>query len=298
MSAAPQLSQQPELPSLTHGIQLEIGPFLVRVRSELPALLQHLRLLYSDFPASADEGCHFDVAVVGGHGLHRWVRPQAVLSVNGARPYLPLPADLAGPVLEWGLNYCIGTRVHHLVTVHAAVVERDGKALILSAPSGSGKSTLCAALAYSGWRLFSDEFALLDPSLGCLWPAPRPVSLKQAAIEIIRRRHPDVVYGPEKVDMEGLRFVHARPPSDSVRRSHEPAVPGWIVLPRYSPGSPTNFEPVSKAQALMELAGQSFNYNYLSNGFESLARLVEQSQCYALEYSDLDDVLSRFAELR
>ena len=48
----------------------------------------------------------------------------------------------------------------------------------------------------------------------------------------------------------------------------------------------------------MELAGQSFNYNYLGNGFESLARLVEHSQCYALEYSDLDDVLSRFAELR
>ncbi len=283
--------------SLFHGVQLRIGPFLVRVRSELPALEDHLRRHYADFAMSDVEDCHFDVAVVRGRGLRRWIRPQAILAVNGARPYLPLPADLAGPVLEWGLNYCIGTRAHNLVTVHAAVLEKQGKALILSAPSGAGKSTLCAALAYSSWRLFSDEFALIDPSTGRIWPAPRPVSLKEAAIDIIRGRHPNVVYGPEKVDMEGLRFVHARPPSDSVRRSHEPAAPGWIVLPKYTPGAPTTLEPLSRAQALMELAGQSFNYNYLPNGFECLARVVEASQCFALEYSDLDDVLAKLGHL-
>ena len=138
----------------------------------------------------------------------------------------PTAANLAGPVLEWGLNYCIGKKAHRFVSVHAAVVEKQGRALILSAPSSSGKSTLCAALVYSGWRLFSDEFALIEPSSGLLFPAPRPVALKEAAIEIIRGRHPDVVYGPEKRDVEGLRFVHARPPSDSVRRAREVAGPG------------------------------------------------------------------------
>jgi hypothetical protein len=43
------------------------------------------------------------------------------------------------------------------------VLERGGRALLLPAPSGSGKSTLCAGLAFNGWRLLSDELALLDP---------------------------------------------------------------------------------------------------------------------------------------
>ena len=69
-----------------------------------------------------------------------------------------------------------------------------------------------------------------------------------------------------------------------------------IVLPKYAAGKPTTFEPLSKAHALMELAGQSFNYNYVPNGFAVLARLVGDSQCFRW-YSDLDDVLPRLAQL-
>jgi HprK-related kinase A len=199
--------------------------------------------------------------------------------------------------MEWGLNWCIGTKSHHLVVAHAAVVERNGRTLILPAHSGSGKSTLCAALTYSGWRLFSDEFALIDPRSGMLSPAPRPISLKGAAIELIAGRHPDVVYGPEELDVEGDRFVHARPPADSVRRAQEQASAGWIVFPKYAAGSPTMLEPMPKAHALMELTGQSFNYNYLANGYLCLAELVRRTDCYTLEYSSLDDVLDRLTVL-
>ena len=158
-------------------------------------------------------------------------------------------------------------------------------------------STLCAALTYSGWRLFSDEFALIDPETGRLSPAPRPISLKNAAIELIVRRYPDVVYGPEGTDIDGDRFVHARPPADSVRRAKEQAPPGWIVFPRYMAGAPMMLQPVPKAHALMELAGQSFNYNYLVNGYTCLAELVRRTNCFRLEYSNLDDVLDRLTRL-
>lgn len=297
MSGRWRLSDGGALPALTSGLQLDVGPFVVRIRSEVPGVAEHLKTHYADFPIGDGDGGHFNVAIVSGGGVRRWVRPQALLSVNGARPFLPVPAHLGGPVLEWGLNYCIGTRAHRLVSVHAAVVERGGRALILSAPSGSGKSTLCAALAYGGWRLFSDEFALIDPAAGALRPAPRPIALKEAAIDVIRQRHPDVPFTPEMRDTEGLRFVHARPPRDSVHRAQEPAAPGWIVFPRYTPNQPTVIERVTKAQALMELAGQSFNYNYLQDGFEALAGLVGASECFALAYSELDDVVARLAQL-
>ena len=218
--------------------------------------------------------------------------------VNGFRPYLPLPSELCGPVIEWGLNWCIGRRSHRWVVVHAAVVERGGRALLLPAEPGAGKSTLCAALAYSGWRLFSDEFALVDPETHTITPVPRPISLKEHSIEIIRRRHPDVVYTRENHDVEEERFVHARPPSESVRRANETAVPGWIIIPRYVAGSRTALEALPKARALMELADQSFNYNFLGpRGFHALEQVVRQSDCYRLEYSDLDDVLPLLTRL-
>lgn len=278
----------------TSGVQVSIGPFLVRVRSDLYGVHQYLSQLYGDFQLAAEEGGHFDIAVVASRGVRRWVRPQANLIVNGERPFLPLPGNLAGAGFEWSLNWCVGNQAPRWVAVHAAVLERGGRALILSAESGAGKSTLCAALALNGWRLFSDEFALIDPDTGLLTPLPRPVSLKNASIEIIRRRSANLVFGPQGVDIEGARFVHMKPPVESVRRAREEARPAWVVLPRWAAGRPTTIEPLPKAHALLRMTDQSFNYNHLGRkGFECVADLVRRSDCYTLEYSDLDDVLTR-----
>jgi HprK-related kinase A len=288
----------PLLQDRERGVQVAMGPFSVRIRSELDGVRDYFERFYSAFPMSEGSDGHFDVSVIGGRGLHRWMRPQATVVVNGATPFLPVPAALAGPVLEWGLNWCVGRSAHRFVVVHAAVAERFGRALILPAPAGSGKSTLCAALCYSGWRLLSDEFALVDPGTGEVWPLPRPISLKEAAIDIIHSRHPDVAFGPEGRDLEGVRFVHARPPAESTARALEPALPGWIVTPRYVPGSATIFTPLSKARTLMSIADQSFNYNYLSTeGFACLSELVRRVECYSLEYSDLDDVLAHLTRM-
>jgi hypothetical protein len=56
--------------------------------------------------------------------------------------------------------------------------------------------------------------------------------------------------------------------------------------------------PIDKAQALIELADQSFNYNFLgARGYGVLVDVVTRSACFRLEYSDLDDVLERLARM-
>ena len=278
----------------TSGVQVSIGPFLVRVRSDLTGVREYLSRLYADFPLAVGDGGHFDIAVVASRGVRHWVHPQANLIVNGERPFYPLPGHLAGAGFEWSLNWCVGNQAHRWVAVHAAVLERNGRTMILSAESGAGKSTLCATLALEGWRLFSDEFALIDPDSGRLTPLPRPISLKNASIEIIRRRSADTVFSPEGVDIEGARFVHMKPSHESVRRAREDAAPGWVIVPRWVAGRTTTLERLPKARALLRLTDQSFNYNYLgAKGFECVAELVRRSECYTLEYSDLDDVLTR-----
>jgi HprK-related kinase A len=283
----------------TTGVRMSIGPFSVRLRSDIVGVREYLETVYSDFPMSTETGAHFDIAVVATSGLRRWFRRQANLVVNGARPFLPLPAELSGALFEWSLNWCVGDHAHRWVAVHAAVVERDGQAIVLSGISGAGKSTLCAALVVAGWRLLSDEFALIDPETGLLWPLPRPVSLKNASIAILKQRNPDGVFTPERIDIEGARFVHMKPPQASVRRATEPARAGMIVFPRWASGAETRLEPFPKAHALMRLAHQSFNYNYLGvAGYDAVAGLVGRTDCYTLEYSDLDDVIGRLASTR
>ena len=102
-----------------------------------------------------------------------------------ARHFNPLPAEQAFPLLEWGLNWCVATQCHQYLILHAAVLERGGRALIMPAPPGSGKSTLCAALVARGWRLFSDELALIEIGGGQIVPLPRPISLKNESIDRI-----------------------------------------------------------------------------------------------------------------
>ena len=49
------------------------------------------------FRSRAGGGGQFDLAIVAGSGVRRWVRRQADVVVDGVRPFLPLPAKLCGP---------------------------------------------------------------------------------------------------------------------------------------------------------------------------------------------------------
>ena len=48
--------------------------------------------------------------------------------------------------------------------LHGAVLERDGRGLLITGPSGSGKTTTALALLATGWSLLCDELAIVVPS--------------------------------------------------------------------------------------------------------------------------------------
>src|SRR5262249_54095088 len=117
------------------GLAFRTGPFTVRLRSPLPELADALRLLYADYPLADGAGLvDFPVCVEPSGGLRRWWRRQACFSFAGDQPFTPLPRRLALPLLEWGLNWCVASQCHRYLTVHAAVVERHSRAVLLPAP--------------------------------------------------------------------------------------------------------------------------------------------------------------------
>ena len=282
------------------GLRIRIGPIVTEIRSPFDAIHSALALHYAEHEATGDdEFADFHVSVGPSGALRRWIRPTATFRFENAPPFKPLPAEQAFPLLEWGLNWCVATHCHQYLILHAAVLERAGRALVLPAPPGSGKSTLCAALVARGWRLFSDELALIDVDSGQVVPLPRPVSLKNASIALIRDFWPEAAMSPVVHETLKGSVAHLRAPADSVRRSAERASPGWVVLPRYHPGDAMALSPLSRGSAFMQLVESAFNYSmHGRRGFEVLAAFVEASDCLEFQYGgDLDEATRAFETL-
>jgi HprK-related kinase A len=275
------------------------GPFTVRLETPFDALRKLLTWCYGE-PAS-DSGTdliQFDVGITHGPWYRRLTSPQAVFRADTQTPFAPFPRSHAFPLLEWGLNWCIATRAHQYLMLHAGVVERDGHALILPAVPGSGKSTLTAALALRGWRLLSDEFGLLDWRTGLLVPLPRAIPLKNRSIPVIRAFAPDAALGPVFPKTRKGDVAHLRPPADSRRRQLEPARPAWIVFPRYAAGSPLRIASLHDSTAFARLSQNAFNYRLLgATGFDALQALIRACRCWSAQFGDLDGILSALDRL-
>ena len=278
------------------GLDLGTGGFVTRLSSPIASVADGLHLLYGDYPVHPDgQFADFHVSLMPSPGLRRWYKPQVNFCYDGQPVFRPLPLDHAFPMFEWGLNWCVSAHANNHLIVHAAVLEKDGLAVILPAPPGSGKSTLCAALVSRGWRLLSDELTLIRPADGMLVPLPRPISLKNASIDVMRAYQDGIVMSTPVADTTKGTVAHIKAPAASVARSGELARAAWIVFPRYQAGAATQLAPVSKGQAFMRVAENGFNYSVMGpTGFDALAKVIGQSDSFDFSYSVLDEAIAVF----
>ncbi|MCK6461761.1 MAG: HprK-related kinase A [Planctomycetes bacterium] len=280
------------------GVRLRTGPFVTSLRTTYGDLADAIRCVYADHEIGEGGFADFHVAIVPPRGTRRWIRRQALFLLDGWPLFEPYPGRLTMPLFEWGLNWCVGGAGHEYLILHAAVLERGGRALLMPAKPGVGKSTLCAALAHRGFRLLSDEMALLRPADGMVHPIPRPIGLKEESIEVIRRFVPEAVFGPLWHGTVKGTVAHLRPPADAVRRAREPATPAWIVFPSWRRGAPARFSPHGRADAFLRCADHGLNYATLGlRGFETLAALVERCRCLEFEYGELAEAVAAFERL-
>lgn len=281
------------------GLTIQFGPFNLTIRSNLRSFAAIAHPLYGPYPVpEADAISDFHVQISAPLGLRRWVRRQASFGVDGQFPFAPYAVEHAFPALEWGINWCVATRAHHLLMLHSAGVERNGQAILFPASPGNGKSTLCTALTYSGWRLLSDEFGLVRPEDGLLLPLPRPIPLKNESIEVIRKFRPEAIIGPSFPGTRKGTVAHVQPPVDSIRRAQEPARPRWLVFPRWVADVPLELEAMPKSQAFLMVATNAFNYEVLDEtSFRLVSEIVRSCDSYSLIYSDLDEAVNALDEL-
>lgn len=282
------------------GVTIRIPPVVARIRSDVPAVAQGLRVHYADYELLEGEVfCDFHIRIDRPRTARRWMRRQVRFLHDGVSPFEPMPYDHAYAVFEWGLNWCMANHFHPYLMIHAAVIERpDGRAAILAAPPGSGKSTLCAGLVARGWRLLSDELALIDPETRSLAPIPRPIGLKNESIEVIRRFAPAAVIGPASRDTHKGTVAHVKPPRESVRQAYRSTRAAWIVFPRFEARAPARLTPLPRARTVLRLAENAFNYTaFGETGFRTLVGIVDECGCHEFAYGDLDEAVRVFDAL-
>lgn len=271
----------------------QVGPFVIRFQCQRPKLTKQIAWLYRHFPLHlADCIPSVDLQLES-----RWLG-NIRIRVDGDSVYDSIPERLAVPLAEWTLNVNVFQRPQQCLMIHAAVVERNGLAVILPGLAGAGKSTLCATLVLRGWRLLSDEVAMVRPSDGALLPVPRPISLKENSIDFIKSFSDGAVLGPTWKGTAKGNVAHMLPPLSSVEQMHMIARPKWLIFPQYQAGSSLQFDQHSKALALLETASHAFNYSVLGQpGFTTLSRLIDECDCYRLTYSNTPAALELFEKL-
>ncbi|HEX4884601.1 MAG TPA: HprK-related kinase A [Casimicrobiaceae bacterium] len=281
------------------GVALDFGAARARIRADVPALVPALQAVYGAFEHDPDARFHdVSVRVHRRGGLRRVVAPQILMDSDADVLFEPFPAATHLPLLEWGINYLFAQRLNHRLLLHAGVVEIDGRAVVMPALPGTGKSTLTAALATAGARLLSDEFGVVDLDDATLHPLVRPVSLKNASIDVIAAFAPHAVMGPRFPGTRKGTVAHLAPDARSYAERGRPTAPGIVLFPRFEAGAAVRVEPMPKARAFAKLAVNSFNYELLGpDGFDAVGRLLQSSLVFRLDYSRLDEAVAAVRDL-
>lgn len=181
------------------------------------------------------------------------------------------------------LRLTVGEHAKERVFIHAGVVAKNGKALVLPADSYNGKTTLVGELVKTGAEYYSDEYAVFD-SEGLVHPFPRLLSY---------RRTNDDRFREEQVTVASLGGTIG-----------QGAIPvGAVVLTKYEAGAKWHPEVVeTKGQAVMECvphtvplrANPGFSLAVISKALEN-AVVVKSPRGEAAEFAKI--ILSFFDDV-
>jgi hypothetical protein len=164
------------------------------------------------------------------------------------------------------------------IALHAGAASYGRRGVILPAPPDSGKSTLTAALVHRGFDYLSDEVALIDPATRRVLPFPRHLWLEPGGRAALASMDPNAAaLWPS--DRDPAKPVHVLP-SDGSARAVAVRV---IVFPMFLAGARTTVEPVSRAEALLELARNAFNLDVFgARAMHVLRDVVLGASAYSL----------------
>src|SRR5690606_29002181 len=138
---------RPGSAGMRHSLALQIGPVAFRIGSAWRSPIEALAALYAGYPQPPDGFCDFTVRLEPETRWRRWIRPSVAIRGDFVLPdAAPMALGHGLLAAEMGMNLQMALGQKRFLLLHAATVEKDGLALVLTGDSGAGKSTLAALL--------------------------------------------------------------------------------------------------------------------------------------------------------
>ena len=242
-----------------------------------PALDAYLGLLYDAFPATA-----WDAVV----RLRILTRPDGTgsLEIDDEIPIAAVSPARLVDVSVHHLNQRLLARLDALV-LHAGAVEHRGRAIVLPATMESGKTTLTAGLVRAGCRYFTDEGTIVRWGTETVVGYPKPLSLDPGSWALFPELEPEA-----DLDDPGYKAGQWQVPPSAFRADAvaAPAPVGLVVFPQYAPDAPVELEPVARAEAVIELARNTFRFDEQARAaLDQLARIARGATCWRLRGGSL-----------
>jgi hypothetical protein len=164
-----------------------------------------------------------------------------------------------------------------ILDLHAAVVVRDGSALLLVGDPYAGKTSLAVELTAQGWSLFSDDVAPIESGSGKVLPFPKPLGIKLRPWSNYSRywkRPPS--WAPE----DGEAFLV--PASSLTARDPHPASIDYVVVLNFRNGVGGELAELSIAEATTLCGRQVRDVDH--HKLRLMGRMCRRADCYRLTY--------------
>jgi hypothetical protein len=180
----------------------------------------------------------------------------------------------------------------HLLTLHAAALQRDDRVWLLVGLSRAGKTTLSLALARAGWHFGSDEIVLLGRNQD-LRALPLPPCIKADSFPLIESWFPELRTAPEH---ERYGHIVKYLP---MRSTPIPGTPGFVVFLRFDARGPNEIQPLDRFSALERLLAQCVFVppGFQHNDVEQLLQWHNQQNYFDLCFSDANAAVAILATL-
>jgi hypothetical protein len=173
------------------------------------------------------------------------------------------------------------------VACHAGGVVRDGVGVVLPADTEAGKTTLTAGLVRAGFGYLTDEAVAFRRGTATIEPYPKPLSIDPGSWSLFPELEPHADLGDDD-----YKKTQWQVPPDAIRidAAASACAARLLVFPRYVQDAPTELNPLGRAEALVELAKNTFSFNTNSRAaLDALAIVVRVVDCYRLTVGTLAD---------
>ena len=216
------------------------------------------------------------------------------MTFNGREIARPAPKETMPLIIQE--NMIIATYQSHpyLMALHAGVVGRNGRCVVMPGASGSGKSTLTAAMAFDGYDLFSDEISLVNME-GEVEPLPFRLNLKEGSWKVVKQRGIREEGTATFLRFDGQR-VKLFPPRNLAK---EPAKIAALIFPKYVKGAHCETKSLSEAVTLkrIEESGYQIPHPFTPKSFSQVLEHIVSPPAYELRYGNLDEAIETIGTL-